>query len=87
MHLDSIDTNSTSHSHGVGNFVVSCILLLSAFTFDVAQTMTVELLYVWLFRALSLISLALVVYINWNKAREIFKSRKNKIDSTDQKSK
>jgi bacteriorhodopsin len=49
-----------------------------AFIFNLAQDLSVDDVYKWLFRALSLVSLLLVVYINWNKARDRW--RKNKSD-------
>lgn len=65
--------NSTSTDHPP---VYTFLLLICGGFFHFIQTATADTLYIWAFRALTIISLSLVIYINWNKALEIFKSKR-----------
>lgn len=65
----------THHDSGTSNFL-SAILWITAGFFEIMQTITIESAYVWLFRLLSLISVILVIIINWPKAKAILRSNK-----------
>ncbi|MBA4166280.1 MAG: hypothetical protein H0X41_01805 [Chitinophagaceae bacterium] len=54
------------------------ILLGTAAAFNFLQRGAADLGYEWTFRFLSLVSLLIVIYINFNKAKNIFKNRKKK---------
>jgi hypothetical protein len=75
MELNNIDHSS---SDGAPTFRASIILYISSVVFYIFQTMDLNIVWTWVWRALSLISLILIIYINWNKALEIFKSKKKK---------
>ena len=76
-----MDLNTIDHSNspeGAPTFRASIILYISSVVFYLFQTMSIDLLWTWVWRGLSLISLILIIYINWNKAIEIFKNKKKK---------
>jgi len=77
MDLNTLDQH-TSTSPEAPNFRASVILYISSIVFYIFQTMDLDLFWTWTWRGLSLVSLILIIYINWNKALEIFKSKKNK---------
>lgn len=64
--------NGPSHPH----FMINAFLFLLGFTFDFLQAVTADEAYKWVWRFLSLVSLGLIIYINANKAKDIFKKRK-----------
>jgi len=75
MDLNHIDHSS---SDGAPTFRASIILYISSVVFYIFQTMDLDAVWTWVWRGLSLISLILIIYINWNKAIEIFKKKKTK---------
>jgi energy-coupling factor transporter transmembrane protein EcfT len=77
MELNNIDHN-ISPEGGMPHFRTSIVLYLCSWIFFVFQTITADVVWTWSWRALSAISLILIIYINWNKALEIFKSKKKK---------
>jgi hypothetical protein len=66
--------------HGSGTFVPSIILYTCSWLFIYLETLSPDAIWTWAFRALSAISLLLIIYINWAKAKEIFKSKKKNHD-------
>lgn len=74
MDLNNIDHNSASTD--APTFRASIILYISSVVFYIFQTMDMDAVWTWVWRGLSLISLILIIYINWNKAIEIFKKTK-----------
>jgi energy-coupling factor transporter transmembrane protein EcfT len=77
MELNNIDHNISSEG-GMPHFRASIVLYICSWVFFVFQTMSADAVWTWSWRALSAISLILIIYINWNKALEIFKSKKKK---------
>lgn len=57
---------------------LSIALYACSWLFFIFQSWSADAVWTWSWRALSAISLILIIYINWNKALEIFKSKKKK---------
>lgn len=74
MELNNHDTHTTG---GVGFFANMALLLLTGLL-HWAQYITADSVYTWVFRGLSLLSVCIVIYINWPKAVEQYKKRKTK---------
>lgn len=73
MQIDSHIDNHQAHS----NLYLNIILIVYVGLFDLIQSLSADIFYVWLFRTLSVISLLIIIYINGNKALEIFKKKKD----------
>ena len=66
-------TNHTdSHPSGQHNF----ILFLIAGLFKIGEELSADSIYQWIFRILSLISVMIVIYINWDKAKQTYLKKK-----------
>lgn len=65
----------TPHS-GALTLRLSIILYASSYLFYLFQSLSADLIWTWVWRGLSLISLLLIIYINWNKAGDILKNKK-----------
>ncbi len=76
MDLNTIDHHTSSPE--APTFRTSMILYVCSIVFYIFQTMDLDLVWTWVWRGLSLISLILIIYINWNKALEIFKGKSSK---------
>ncbi len=76
MHIDDF-TVTTKHPHPVWNFIANGSLIILALAFDVAQETTADDIYKWVYRVAALLSLGLLIYINWNRAKDVFKNNKN----------
>ena len=55
---------------------LSIALYACSWLFFIFQSWSADAVWTWSWRALSAISLILIIYINWNKAMEIFKNKK-----------
>lgn len=53
------------------NTLINQFLIFTTFVFNLFEKITVEQLYVWVFRILTLTSLILIIIINWNKAMKV----------------
>ena len=77
-----MDFNHIDHNHttpdGAPTFKLSIALYACSWLFFIFQTWSADALWTWTWRALSAISLILIIYINWNKALDIFKDKKKK---------
>lgn len=73
--METGNLHDSSH-HGPGQFVPSIILYICSWLFIYLGTLSADTIWTWTFRGLSAISLILIIYINWNKAMEIFKGKK-----------
>lgn len=77
MELHDVHTNSTSnHSTGIGHPVASIILYAMSWLFMYFETLTADQIWTWVWRGLSLISLLLIIFINWHKVVEIRNKKK-----------
>ena len=71
-------------NHDIDNTVdtpslrLSIVLYACSWLFFIFQSWSPDAIWTWGFRALSAISLLLIIYINWAKAKEIFKNKKKK---------
>lgn len=74
----------TEHNHGpVGGLgLPNLILFVLTGLFHGLQAFSPDDIYTWTFRILTLISLSLVIYINWDKAVQVFKTKHNKNDKS-----
>jgi hypothetical protein len=70
--------HDTTHNYGLPQAIPSIALYICSWLFIYLETLTVEAVWTWTFRALSGISLLLIIYINWSKAKEIFKGKRPK---------
>lgn len=78
MEIHDVQPNSTNHhGSGVTHPVASIILYALSWLFIYLETLSMDLIWTWIWRSLSLISLLLIIYINWNKAIDIFRNKKN----------
>lgn len=75
MELHNLDTGHATHGF-INSAVPSIVLYALSWLFIYFQTLTADIIWTWTWRGLSLISLLLIVYINWNKVKEIRKSKK-----------
>lgn len=68
----------TEHpSHNSMNNFASAILWVLTGVFNILAGATIESVYTWVFRLLSLVSVIMVIIINWPKVRNIlFKKKK-----------
>ena len=66
------DTNNV----GGNGFMVNLILIIISFGSEAASDFTIDEAYKWLWRLASLLSLFLLMYINFHKAKEIYKNNK-----------
>ena len=80
MELNNIDHNSYGNPDGGPIFRNSVILYVFSWVCFYLQVVTADTLWTWAWRILSAISLLLIIYINWNKAVNIFKNNKRKKD-------
>lgn len=74
-------SHTTTGGHNNGDFhhiMIDSALLLASGIFELLSKQSADDVYKWFFRALSCISLALVIYINWSKAVKIFNNKRNK---------
>ena len=55
---------------------LSIALYACSWLFFIFQSWSADAVWTWAWRALSAISLILIIYINWNKVKEIFKNKK-----------
>jgi energy-coupling factor transporter transmembrane protein EcfT len=76
MELNPIDHPDTPTGHS--QVVPSIILYICSWLFIGLADASADDIWKWSWRTLSGISLLLIIYINWNKAKEIFKSKKSK---------
>lgn len=78
MELGQLD-NTPHHDTSTGHLSGLLSLVLYAFSWIAfwLQANTADMIWTWIWRGLSLISLILIIYINWNKAKEIFTGKKN----------
>jgi len=76
MDLNSIDHHTASSPDGTLTFKASIVLYICSWMFFIFQTISADAIWTWTWRALSAISLILIIYINWNKALDIFKNKK-----------
>lgn len=68
-----------SHHSSIGAHTVLDVALYSlAWLFVFISELSADDVWKWSWRIASAISLALIIYINWNKALEIFKAKRNK---------
>jgi len=72
------DINNNSSSTGAPHFTASIMLYICSWVFFIFQTISADTVWTWTWRALSAISLILIIYINWNKALDIFRNKKKK---------
>lgn len=77
MELNNIDQNISTEG-GAPHFRASIVLYACSWLFFIFQTISADAVWTWSWRILSAISLILIIYINWNKAMEIFKSKRSK---------
>lgn len=73
MHLDTYVNISVGPANKL-----SFILAIFTGAFSILEHLTVDNIYVWTFRILSAISVVLIIYINFNKALEIHRAKKQK---------
>lgn len=76
MHIDVTDTHTSGawHSHPIlGLILVVCSGLFAWF-----QSLTIDEVWQWSWRILALLSAIPAIYINWNKALDIYKNKKQK---------
>lgn len=66
---------SHNNAETLPDYMKNFILYLLAGLFNLAQTITPDNVYVWIFRCLSLVSIGLIIYINFHKAKEYFKKK------------
>ena len=83
MELNNIDHNISSE--GMPHFRASIVLYACAWLFFWLQTLSADTIWTWTWRGLSLISLILIIYINWNKAVDIFRGNKKLPDINQKK--
>ena len=57
---------------------LSIALYACSWLFFIFQSWSADAVWTWSWRALSAVSLILIIYINWNKAMEIFKKKNKK---------
>ena len=65
-----------SAGHGSPLFIsnlISVISIVLAGIFDIAQDLSPDGVYKWIFRILSVVSISLVIIINWQRAKQYFK--------------
>lgn len=73
MHYEHSETpNGQSLTH----FMINLILFFLVGVFDTLQELTADDVYKWLFRGLSTVSLCIIIYINYHKAKIYFKKNK-----------
>lgn len=58
--------------------ITSTIMYVLAWVFNLVSELSPEIVWIWTWRGLSLLSLLLIIYINWNKACDILKKKKVK---------
>jgi hypothetical protein len=75
MELNHIDDTTTD----TPSWRLSMILYLCSWVFFIVQSWTADVIWTWTFRGLSGVSLLLIIYINWNKAMEIFRGKNKKV--------
>ncbi len=73
--------NSESSSLG-GHPAVSFILYALSWLFMYFQSISADEIWTWVWRGLSLLSLLLIIYINWSKAGEIFRAKNSNRDKS-----
>jgi hypothetical protein len=76
--METGNLHDTSIDHSPGSFKASIILYVCAWIFAWFETLSADVIWTWVWRTLSAISLILIIYINWNKALEIFRGKKEK---------
>lgn len=74
--MPPVDDNSNNTA--IGHPATSAILYVLSWLFVYFQSVSADEIWTWVWRGLSLISLLLIIYINWDKAVIIFKARKVK---------
>lgn len=74
--MPPIDNDSSNT--GIGHPATSAILYVLSWLFVYFQAVSADEIWTWIWRGLSLVSLLLIIYINWDKAMTIFKSNKTK---------
>lgn len=78
---DMQSSTDNSHSTPIGHPATSIVLYVLSWLFFLLDSFTADQIWTWVWRGLSLVSLALIIYINWSKAREIFlRDKKSKHD-------
>lgn len=70
-HIDDTTVDSPS-------LRLSIALYACSWLFFIFQSWSADAVWTWVWRGLSAVSLILIIYINWNKAVEIFKNKKKK---------
>lgn len=55
--------------------LVSAILYALSWLLNIIAEISIELAWTWFWRILSAVSLSLLMYINWDKAKEIYKKK------------
>lgn len=68
--------NHGEYSH-LDNMVITVIVFSFGWICDLMQCISAEAIYTWTFRILSLISIGLVIIINWRKAKEALRKKTN----------
>ena len=70
-------TMEAHHDNSMSNFT-SMIFFVFAGLFNAMQSITIESTYIWVFRILSLISLLMIMIINYPKVKAVlFKKKKH----------
>ena len=64
--------------HSLGMFFLNGSLMIIGVVFDLMAELTSDDVYKWTYRSIALVSLIFLAYINFNKAREIYKAKKKK---------
>ncbi len=73
-----MEINHTTGGHNQGSshhIMIDTALLLASGIFEALSNASADDVYKWFFRVLSTLSLGLVIYINWEKAKKIFRQK------------
>lgn len=77
LHIEQPNTPA-----GAPSSYMNLILIVLAVVSDWAQNSTAEVLYIWTWRGLSLISLILLIYLNLHKVIDTHKGKKQSKDGS-----
>jgi hypothetical protein len=78
MHFDNHIDTTPGHGHGAAHGYATLILWICAGFFTWLEHFTADDLYTWSLRALTVISVSITIFINWNKALDIYKAKRKK---------
>lgn len=78
METGHLHDSTTDHTGLGAPAKLSIALYVCSWLFLWLETLSADVIWTWTFRILSGISLLLIIYINWNKAIDIFRTKKKK---------